>query len=888
MQFFPSVDSDDISLDLIIGSSQITRNNFSSNFNTQSCAFPSGGFLTIISLKGGERNNIVLSDTTTVISALSFSRTGNSIAVGEAGSSSRVFILTFEPDKYDKILSKIIINTEEQGFSCLALDYDKHQLITVGYGEKPILSLWDIRSPTKLVSQCSLQSVPTNIALGDDIVLVSGDKMLKIVHLVNNNPINARKNRLSTSNINIGEYKNAKFVAVATIAKTCYALTATGTLCYFSSENQSNRINLKTYKTNRGNTTSISLDKDLIVCGTTKGSVLSLKRTTPPNFFGQFLSPEKSVVAVGVLKHSIVSVYSNGHILFWKRKLNTQPQLSIRSPVGPICSLQMLIWDSILFSTGNDGYLRAWSVSRPLQDEANPDLISRSTSRLMNEVQIGSYKKDFKKYGGVRCLCYANNGKHLFAGDDKGVLFGINIMTLETMIEIKDNSDAIHSIAADPNSQWIVTGGGDGAIRVYNIVSEPIGLSMVKHLTQMPINSVTFGDNCIIASSSEKIMFCRLPNQSCDCYAEYQGKSVFMSLSYSTPARLVFSACQDMSLYAFDVFTGQLFRKFSLSNSDFPMKTVVHQSGLVVASAMSDGHISIIDALSGDSILFSQTYAGMITDMIFDTSGLIVSTFGGCIMRFNLPESLSKILNEEVSPVRISVSFDPNVVRHDSFANADVFKSLCSSKKRPPEWVFKEVSEMNQPEDHGEVEGDIQEENDNLLSDAVKPLYIIDPRNEIDDVDEMNAVKDIIRLSFSCKNGKKSLLENLKLLKQPTSDDENETPEKQDDVQNNKIELPPISKSNQMNELANSISNLMKTANSYLSMVVTHPSEISAQNELREVVNQLSPIDEEFAAQCQQFDKYLEEIMKNAKEMLNIAQLSKECAQSMVETVEKT
>ena len=61
-------------LDIIIGQSTITRNNFSSNYETQACAFPSGGFLSIISLKGSERHDIILSNTTTTISAISFSK----------------------------------------------------------------------------------------------------------------------------------------------------------------------------------------------------------------------------------------------------------------------------------------------------------------------------------------------------------------------------------------------------------------------------------------------------------------------------------------------------------------------------------------------------------------------------------------------------------------------------------------------------------------------------------------------------------------------------------------------------------------------------------------------------------------------------------------------
>lgn len=863
--------SSEPSLDIIIGQSTITRNNFSYNYETQSCAFPSGGFLSIISLKGSERNNIIVSNRS--ISAISFSRTGNSIAVGESGPSSSVYVLTFTGDKYDNVESKIVINTKEKGFSCLSLDYANKRLITVGKGDQPFLLLWDLKKSNPVIlGHYHLPVTPTHISMNDNIALVSGNKMLKIIHLAvtyKGSPV-----LLKVTNANILSYKNSKFVAVDCQANTCYALTSNGTLCSFNSRNISKQLSLKTFNTNRGTTTSMSVDEKLIVCGTTKGSILGIKRTIPLHLFGRFLSPDKSVVAVGVLKNSLVAAYSDGCIMFWKRKLNTVPRLSFSSSIGPICAMHLIHEETVLISVGNDGFIRAWEIKSENEN---------SSQALIGEVLLKKYEKDLNDISGIRCITSASNDRFLFAGDDNGSLFKINSSNLQKMNEIKENGKSVHCIATHPSLPLIATGGGDGDLRVYNISSDNIVLSMDKKLSDSPITHITFTETGIICTSSTKMFFCHLPNLKCAVYAEYNGTSLFMSLSYAKQAQLVFASCEDMNLHAFDTNTGKIFRTYRLSYSDFPIKAIIHHSGLVIAAAMSDGQVLIIDTMSGEIILSFQTYAVNITDILFHENDIIVSTFSGCMLRWKLPQIIHNILDGEQKEEN-----NEEMPGSNALARSSIFKSILGSNNPQPQWVFNEISDVSSPQLEEEVQGEAFDDESNLNQQGFDDYGKPNDQNVIenDNSDDVEEIKDIFRRSFYGKKDIKSINEGKKLLnKTPLLNDNDDDDNNENEDENPNLSIPN-KKSDEINQLSKQISDLMNKASSYLTMELTDQREIDAQKQLKEVVNILNPFDESFESNYKRLTDYSNQLLNYAKELQNLAQKTKDCSLDITKTID--
>ncbi|OHT00959.1 hypothetical protein TRFO_32165 [Tritrichomonas foetus] len=909
----------DYSLDIIIGQSPITRNKFSSNYKAQACAFPSGGFLSIVTLKDKARHDIILSETTTEISAISFSKSGNHIAVGESGPSSRVFILSFDDDDFNNIPSKIVVNTKEKGFSCIALDSDNGKLITIGCDQSPFLLLWDLKKmqPT-IIGHYRLPTIPTHLSIGENIALVSGDKMLKVINL--SVDYTGTPSLLSAINANIGNYKTSRFVSVACSSSTCYALTSNGVICSFGAKNITKKITLKIFNTNRGNATSMSIDDKLLAVGTVKGSILGIKRETPLHLFGQFLSAGKSVVAVGVLSRSIVAAYSDGYILFWRRKLNTSPTLSISSPRGPICAISIMPDDKTLFSVGNDGFIRKYLIKT--DDSGN-----KSTQELIGESQLNKFSKNMNNFGGIRCL--VKNGDHLYCGDDNGLIYKIDSFNLDKLMEIKDNNESVLCIAAHPTLPLIATGGGDGSIRIYNNASSSkIFLSMTKQLSSGPIHSLVFTQTSLVAASNESVIFCRLPDLSCEVFETYTGSKMFMSLVYVPQAQLVLATCQDMYLYTFCVFKGKVFRRYKLSNSDFPVCVAEHPTGLIYAVAMSDGYMLIVDAMSGDVVLRFQTHAGMITNVIFHKNDLIISSFGGCLMRWKLPFSLHKALensniNSPPNPEQERLSSDSLVVTNS------IFRSIYNSKEPPPCWIFNEISEVSVPQVEEEIEGPAGEDDSHLNQQSFNEDNLNQQRNNEEEDEEDDKVANIFRRSF-CKvgSGMKSLLDGMKLLnKKNASKNENieqsnkdsETKiegksgfsEKSQDDSPNKSTRKSIEKLNrksfeqsnnthqdkpseklndhqnknnlndkspeelntktqadEINELRSRILELMGQSNLYLNMKFTDGREISAQNELKKVVDEFNQVDEEFEAKYKKLSSYASEMMMNAHNMM--------------------
>jgi hypothetical protein len=93
-------------LDKIVGTSILTRNNFSVSYPYNACAFPANGFVCIVTLSDKHRRDIQVTSDFRGITALSFSRNGVRLAVAEKGPNARVEILGFSSGSFDKIIGK--------------------------------------------------------------------------------------------------------------------------------------------------------------------------------------------------------------------------------------------------------------------------------------------------------------------------------------------------------------------------------------------------------------------------------------------------------------------------------------------------------------------------------------------------------------------------------------------------------------------------------------------------------------------------------------------------------------------------------------------------------------------------------------------------------------
>lgn len=730
-------------IDKIIGCSAINRNSISAMYKTGAVAFSAHGFFSIVLPKEKQRFDMMVADNCREITALAFSNTGQHLVIGELGPNARFFVVTFS-EKYDKILTKTEVHTKENGFSCLAMNSDSGIVITVGNDQQPFLLLWDMtQARPACIGYYHLPTKPTNIAFANDcsFAFVSGNQMLKF--LDTGISYSTKPVPLKCRNANIGQFKNSNFVSAAISVEapfTAYGLTNDATICVFDNASipykntkgprKTAPIVIVPIRLKCGETTSLVLDKKIILCGTASGSVLAIKKEgNQHKVFGQFSSEGNAVIGIAISERLTAAAHDDGSVLFWQRRINSQPMLSLSSHRGPICGLYVL--PDCILSCGSDATVRSWKLQR------NQELISKSSQEQISSRVITKLATDYKTtLTGVRCVASKDN--LVFAGDNSG---NLHLMKLEGLSEIKkviENFPGVICMAVHPKEPLLATGGGDGSIRLYKIQNQNISMINPRSLHSSPVTSIVFAQEGIITASSDGLRFCKLP--SCDIYASHDSDEAILSLATIPNGKIVIAGSCDNSIYLYRVRDGSLFRRHKLSQSSYPLAIATDKSGLFIAVAMSDGYCSLLDLFSGDTIYSFNSMAGIITNIQFHEGDILLSSFSGCIMRWAMPSAVHKAIAEKNTQTPIFdllLNSGPTTVEQPNQIPGSQMKCPAPSSN----WVFKEIID-NQIQLEKPQAQDVSEEED-----VADQAGFDAPRPSVEGEYE-SRVDDLVRQSF--------------------------------------------------------------------------------------------------------------------------------------------
>jgi WD40 repeat protein len=789
-------------LDKIVGTSILTRNNFSVSYPYNACAFPANGFVCIVTLSDKHRRDIQVTSDFRGITALSFSRNGVRLAVAEKGPNARVEILTFSSGSFDKILEKTEIPTRENGFSCIALDGDSRTFVTIGNDPQPFLLLWDLKTPTPSVTgHYRFNSTPYHLCLSPDcnFAFVCGVKLLKFISLTATT--DKGPGLLPHCNANIQRFQKTTFVSVAcswTKPFLAYALSAGGCLCVYEAATipllqkptargakRVRNLQMSKHNLNQGLASFLSLDANLLAVGTAKGSILAIKRAgVKYNVIGQYGLPDKSIIVVGVAQGCVISVSDDGMIAFWRRKFKSQPELTITSHREPVCDVSVCRLS--VLSCGSDGSIRSWKFQKSIA------LVSPSLQEQEAEVRLFKKAEALDAITGVRTICCAHDD-YIYAGLDTGFL---NVLDdrLRVLQSIPDNSASVMSMAIQ--GQFLATGGGDGMIRVYTIVEKGLIRSTFRRLDTEPITSVVFTRNSFVASSVSGLFFMSLPN--CEIFGRVPSDSPILTLAAALRPNLVVAAARGGSIQLFAGDNGRLFRSFQVSTAACPLAVAVHPSDLLFVLGMSDGSVIGIDPVSGAQAFGFQSAAGIITRMIFHEGYLIVASQGGFIMRWNLPQSLRIELEKQPGQPLLA---DPA----DEDFDAHIRQSFVASRAPRPEWIYTDLQndapavdqeEAEEPDEAAE-EDDVEDDMQNHSQfDAPRPVVEPEERN----------IDQFLRQSFS---------------KKPS--------------------VVPKRESDEINQMTHRLTELLRRAGDWLGVEASDEDVVGAKRELKEMIDSMKP-----------------------------------------------
>ena len=738
-------------LDKIIGCSNLNKAKLSSHYATGACAFASHGFLSIVIPGKKQRFDFKIAEDGKEISALTFSTSDHTIAVGELGSNSRIFIFTLS-ETFDIILSKTEIKTKENGFSYLALNNRAGKLITIGNDSTPFLLLWDLTQPRPVcIGYYHLPVKPDHAIFSPDtnFAIVSGNKLLKVVDT--SISFQSTPSILKVRNFNIGKYKTAHFVSAAVAALqpyNIYALTETGTLCIIDSTSVAFQgkskylqkslppVLMTPINLNSGDTSTVVLDKKIILVGTNNGSILAIKKDGEDHkIFGSFTSEGKKVMAIGLAERMIAAAYDDGDVIFWQRKINSKPLLSLPSHRGPICSMCLAGDNTIVLSGGSDGTVREWRIQK------NHGLVGKSSQELICQTQVCSKLPDFMtSLTGVRCIASYHN--YVFAGDNLGVLHVLNLSDLSELQRVIENKSGIFTMAVHPKEPLLVTGGADGAIRLYKIStsSHSICLSRIQmeYSHNTAVIDVAFAGNSIVSCSKDGVKFM---NRELQTYATYEPEEPVLSLSTCPNEKFVVAGGCDHSILILRVANGKKFRQHKLSMSSYPLHLCVDRSGLFIAVAMSDASCIIVDIMSGDCVDAFHSMSGMTTEICYHEDDIILSSISGCITRWSLPGPIHNCVAEKMTkglPILDLIGEEePTVPRREMKTAGSVLKFGDA----PKSCLFKAVEAV--PMSNGQTV--VGEELENTSDEQMKNYDA--PRPSVSGEEEQ-MVDAIVRASF--------------------------------------------------------------------------------------------------------------------------------------------
>jgi len=708
------------------------------NYTNGNCFFVSSGFLSILNPSSRTRTDLPITSSGREISSIATSRNGNKIAVGELGMNSKVYIIGFNSE-FDEIIEKTEIKTKENGFSCMFLDYENGRLVTIGNDDHPFCLLWDIeQAKPQVIGYYHLNAVPNHVSLSVDckMITISGDQFLICLDssfLKEPSPISMRSKK-----INISQFKDSNFIASFTCPKApirLYSLTTAGVLCIFDpatiefgsrKDGINSEISLSSLPLNCGTTTSLALDDKIILVGNQAGTILALKREKNDHIvFGQFSADGKPVTTIGIAQKVITGTYSNGSIVYFARKLGAKPSFSIFGHRGPVCAMSISNDHSIVLSGGSDGTVRSWRI----QNE-NSLLGKKSQEQVASQIICRPPLDYVSIITGVRCICVKNG--FAFCGDYLGSLHMLKIDKLLEVQKYTDLISGIYSIASENNT--ILTGGGDGKIRIYGLVGNALSRPNFLSIHQSPITSLLLVDSIIVSCSSESLCFTNIKTLS--VINRYDIDVPILSLSLLPNHNFVISAGFDGCVKIWNISTCKVFRKYFLSHSSYPTSVAIDDSGILIAASMSDGSILILDIMSGDVLSAISFNGGVGSSILFHDDALLLSTTSGCIMRWILPSSLVNAIGEkknETLPI-----FDLIQEPHNEPNAKSPLKnkgSFIPSSDIIPDWVFHEIKIPPLPIVEGimgDDSSDTDEENENINFDAPRPSINGYRENEVD------------------------------------------------------------------------------------------------------------------------------------------------------------
>ena len=196
----------------------------------------------------------------------------------------------------------------------------------------------------------------------------------------------------------------------------------------------------------------------------------------------------------------------------------------------------------------------------------------------------------------------------------------LNHISSRSRVTLKGHNSPVFALAIDPNGQWVVSGGTDGDIRVWNLMSQKELMRLVGHKDS--IYTVAYspdGSRIASASADETVMIWDVETGQQLMILQGHDDEV-ESASFSPDGRQIISASDDSTIKLWDAGTGREIRTLR-GHDGWVYSAAFSPDGRKVVSASDDYTVRVWDPGVGTCLMVLRGHNDEVNCALFSNDG---------------------------------------------------------------------------------------------------------------------------------------------------------------------------------------------------------------------------------------------------------------------------
>eukprot|EP01147_Barroeca_monosierra_P004885 gene4883-6899_t len=408
---------------------------------------------------------------------------------------------------------------------------------------------------------------------------------------------------------------------------------------------------------------TISPDDEIAYCGTTSGDIVLI---SIPNKVLKGTGPNKNLFARGVTS---IAMSPSGELLVGagcgtiaRCSPKTIKVIESNNVVGAVTSIAFTPGGQEIFIGSDDSNIYRFSQDDVSTYEerivCHPQRVCgvafpRGTSELFATCSHHSVRVWHTPTGkqllainvpGIECnaIDFTPDGKFIITGWEDGVIRVFLPQSGKEKLQMQNaHSKGVTAVAVTNDCTRIISGGGDGLVRVWRLGSECITLleSMKEHKGSVTDIRVRHNDEeCVSASADGSCIIWDL-----DRFVRNQimfASAIFSQVRYRPDEAQLLTCGSDRKVHYWEAFDGSLIRELEVSATGALSALDISPDGHLFATGGQDKLLKVVTYDEGETLYVGQGHSGDITRVaICPNQKYIISvTNTGSIFRWRFPE----------------------------------------------------------------------------------------------------------------------------------------------------------------------------------------------------------------------------------------------------------